>query len=673
MKNIKITFVSIIFVLGACTIIMAQEIVERKTLTRGQMWYCGLPNGSFEREQGMGDAPWMLIYPGYWGANHNRANGGWDATLIYNHAQVADEDVGWYYRGGEYDNADIFAVEQSQLFQNYNLTDPTQPEEYITGIIGSNKIVDNKRHIAYELEGKIMVWSVPKYDDFIILKCRLTNVDDVRFENFYYSVFFSMSGPAAPSGVTVGWDVEYLWDDEVSSELGFIFYDDTSIPPTTDSPVYEIPPGDSTGNAGDPGNIGTQGSTDYRLYSPFLYAYTFLPSSITPNKNGEQKVWRNILSSATNAPPEELKPETFQQMKDYQTAVNLITGHGQPEIGWREAHAIYQPGNKAGSLWERNPAYIYSIGPYDLNPGEAIEWIELWLCGQMDRNVSMKGGYEATTRFVEEGLVNLKENWIAAQQLIENNFAIPYGDIPPATPADAPRIGNANELLVEPASATINNEFKNGVNIIWPAVHIGYTDPQKNTNDFAGYRIYRSDVSIEGPWQLIDEITVDEADALVDGNTITLFEEAFTGVPYRYCVTSFDTDGNESGKTAYNFFPVSAEFQPSNTLSNVRVVPNPFRQASGFADPGETKRLAFINIPSNCIIRIYNVSLDLVKTIRHDNPQSGLTTWGSAENDDYMLTDFALNVAPGIYIYHIESLVPEHKGDTAVGKFAILR
>lgn len=652
----------------------AQGIVDPKVLTRGQLWFSGNPNGSFERVAGLGTSSWELIYPGYWGAHRNAANGGYDKTLVYNHGIVGGEKIGWYYRSGNYDDEDVYAVEQSQLHQNYNFENSfTEPEEYITGKIGSFKLKNNIRHMGYELEGKIMVWSIPKYDDFIIIKCKLTNTDDLPITDYYYSHFFIMDGPLAPSGITSGWDVEYLWEPDISPEIGFVFYDNTSLPPTTNPPVYTIPPGDSTGNAGDPGNIATQGSTDYRLYSPYVYAYSFIASSVTPNKNGEKKVWRNILSTSGNAPIEELWPGTFEQMRDYQTAVNLITQYNQPQVNWKDANATYVSGNKAGSLWERNPLYIYSIGPYDLQPGESIEWIEVLLCGQMDRNITMKGGLNATTRFVQEGLVNLKENWKAVQELIANNFVVPAGNIPPPTPADAPRVGNSNELTVAAATNESNGVVETGVNITWKAVHENYVDPATGVADFAGYRIYRSDVSIEGPWALVDSVLISDVGQFTQNGSVTKFVKSLTGVPYRYCVTSFDTEGNESAKTGYSFFTVSAEFQPNDLLSGVRVVPNPFRQTSGFADPSEAKRLAFVNIPGKCTIKIYTVALDLVKTIEHDNPQSGLTTWGSARYDDYMLTDFALNVSPGVYIYHIESKVEGHVGESTVGKIVILK
>ncbi len=674
MKNKSKSLVLLIIISILALIIstsLFSQVVEKQNLTRGKMWFCGNPNGSLERENTMG-YNWQLAYPGHWD-NRNEASGGWDNTLVYNIGQVAGQDAGWYYRNGPFDDPDIYAVVQSSLVKNYNLVDPNQPEEYITGTIGSYKTVDNLNHMAYELEGKVMAWSHPKYDDFILIKCKLTNTDDAPIENYYYSRYMRMNGPYRPDNVSYGYDVEYLWDTAVSADIGFIFYDDTSIPyDGSTPPVYTIPPGDVSGDAGDPGNIGTEGSVDFKLYSPNLYADSFIPSSLTPNKNGEQKVWRNIVSQTSSAPVEELWPGTWDQMTQFSIVTDFINNNPQPEVSWRDANATYQPGDKAGSLYERDARYLYSIGPYDIAPGESIEWVEILLAGAMDRNITIKGGADATANFVAEGLKNLKDNWAAAQVLIANDYKIPTGELPPPTPADAPRVGNSNELLVDPASATIDGNLASGVNLTWDAVHVGYTDPQTGSADFAGYKVYRSDISVEGPWQLISTVTKAEADPLVQGGRVTFFAEAYVGVPYRYCVTSFDTDGNESGKSGHSHYPVSASFQASNDLNAVQVVPNPFRQHSGFSDTGEEKRLAFINIPAKCTIRIYTVALDLVRTIEHDD-LGGLETWGSSEGKDYMLTDFAMNVMPGVYIYHVESHVNGHDGETSVGKFVIIK
>lgn len=656
------------------SVLLAQS-VNPERLTRGKYWIKCLPNGQLDRETTVGNNQWESLYPGDYNAQDESA-GGWDAGAIYNGAMVAGQPVAWFYRSVQYNSPHIYAIGQTTVTQNYNLANAGRAEEYLDGTIGSLQYDGSgKRHMKYELKGTVRVWSQPKYDDFVIMECTLTNTDDTTFNDFYYVRMVTPDGPYRPPSVSVGWDKEYEWDPVMGDSLGFIFYDDTSLPPTTAAPLYSIPPGDSTGNAGDPGNIGIQGSRNFKLYSPYVYAYNFYLDELPLNKFGQKKIWRKIVSSDSRADALELLPSRYDALAQYDNLVNFMTTNEQPKVGWRAAAAVNTVG--AGSKWERNPRYLYAIGPFDIKKGESIHWFEVFVAGQMDRNVSMLGGYEATRRFKAEGIANLKQNFSAARTLIRNRWQLPFGTVPPPTPADAPRVGNANELKVVPSAISVNGARIQGVQLTWKAVHRNYVDPQTRRGDFAAYKIYQSNNSIEGPWKLIDSVAVTRADSSVfigtDGNPyVQYFVRSEPNVPYRYCVTSIDAGGNESGMTGYCFYPVSAEPGPSNTQSDIRVVPNPFRQVSGFAETAEYKRLAFVNIPAQCTIRIYTLALDLVKTLEHTSG-GGIETWGSQAGKDYMLTDFAQNVQPGIYIYHVESHVPGHEGETSVGKIAIIK
>ncbi|MGB2867460.1 MAG: hypothetical protein WBD36_03340 [Bacteroidota bacterium] len=663
----------------ACLLLVTSGVlaqaVNPERLTRGKYWVKCLPNGALDRETTIGEHDWESLYPGNYNARSESA-GGFGATLTYNGALVAGQPVAWYYRSVLYNSSEVYAVSQTAVTQNYNLINAGKAEEYLEGTIGSYQYDGTgNRHMKYELKGTVRVWSQPKYDDFIIMECTLTNTDDTTFNDFYYVRMVTPSGPYAPPSTSVGWDKEYEWDTQMGDTLGFIFYDDTSLPPTADPPDYSIPPGDSTGNAGDPGNIGIQGSTDFKLYAPYAYAYNFYMDELPPNKFGQKKIWRKIVSTNSKADVLERRPSVYDVLGQYDTLVNFMTSDEQPHYGWRAAAEAGVAGG--GSKWERNPCYFYGIGPFDIKKGESIHWFEIFVAGQMDRNVSMLGGYEAARRFKLEGIENVKENFSAARTLIRNRWTFPIGTVPPPTPSDAPRVGNANELTAVASAITLNGERTPGVQLTWQAVHKGYVDPQTRQADFAAYRIYQSAYSIEGPWKLIDSVTATAADSLIvpgaDGNPhVSYFVRATPNVPYRYCVTSIDTRGNESGMTGYTFFSVSAEPKPSNNQSDVLVVPNPFRQVSGFAETMEYKRLAFVNIPALCTIRIYTIALDLVRTLEHTSG-GGIETWGSQRGKDYMLTDFAQNVQPGIYIYYIESHVPGHEAETSIGKFAIIK
>lgn len=97
------------------------------------------------------------------------------------------------------------------------------------------------------------------------------------------------------------------------------------------------------------------------------------------------------------------------------------------------------------------------------------------------------------------------------------------------------------------------------------------------------------------------------------------------------------------------------------------VVPNPYVAAAEFeperfaiSGRGE-RRLEFRAIPAGASIRIYTVRGELVETLRHDGSVTGIVEWNLRSKDN-------LEVAPGLYIYHVNSTVGEY-----VGKFAIIK
>ncbi len=99
------------------------------------------------------------------------------------------------------------------------------------------------------------------------------------------------------------------------------------------------------------------------------------------------------------------------------------------------------------------------------------------------------------------------------------------------------------------------------------------------------------------------------------------------------------------------------------------VVPNPYVGAASFepqryavSGRGERK-IEFRNLPINCTIRIYTINGELIKELQHNgNLTEGYIAWDLRTKDN-------LEVAPGLYIYHVES---EDVG-SYIGKFAIIK
>ncbi|MBW1802485.1 MAG: hypothetical protein JRJ85_17355, partial [Deltaproteobacteria bacterium] len=458
----------------------------------------------------------------------------------------------------------------------------------------------------------------------------------------------------------------------------FIFYDDTSWPAKDPAPIeYLVSPGDVTGDAGDPGNITTIGSLDRRLYSPQLMMLNFL--NVTPNRDGEAKVWHSIFSSDEDDQDKKSAPGTPEHerfngwQQTFDELIHNITYEEERESWldmWNDP-ANPRDGTVDGSLYERTPFYYISVGPYDLEPGESVSWTYIMCLGEMDRNISQLGGLNAATQFKAEGLTNIRANYDAALELIANNYQLPDDEYPPPTCGTPPYvISDNNKLEVAEFSEVVDGAASQGFELSWLAVPADYTDPGTGESDFAGYKIYSSEIHITGPWEEIRNLTAAEVEPYRDGDQIVYRVEVEPGIPYRFAVTSYDTHGLESGMTAYTFFAEAAKRAPSNQMSTIKVIPNPFRQTSGLLDPGESDRIAFVNIPAQCTIRIYTLAGDLVKDIEHDG--LGEVSWGQSDNDTYMLTNFGSAVAPGLYIYHIESHVAGNEGETHIGKFMII-
>lgn len=98
------------------------------------------------------------------------------------------------------------------------------------------------------------------------------------------------------------------------------------------------------------------------------------------------------------------------------------------------------------------------------------------------------------------------------------------------------------------------------------------------------------------------------------------------------------------------------------------VVPNPYVGAASFepapfaiSGRGE-RRLEFRNIAFDAVIRIYDVRGDLVQTLRQDGSNNGYVAWNLRTKDN-------LDVAPGLYLYHVEAPGTE----AHVGKFAVIK
>ncbi len=106
----------------------------------------------------------------------------------------------------------------------------------------------------------------------------------------------------------------------------------------------------------------------------------------------------------------------------------------------------------------------------------------------------------------------------------------------------------------------------------------------------------------------------------------------------------------------------------ASDLDKVSVVPNPYVAAAiweqkPYLQSGRGERkIYFINLPTDCTIRIYTMAGELVRKLEHhESVYNGAQSWDLLNLDN-------LEVAYGVYIYHVETDNAE-----TIGKFAVIK
>ncbi|MDD3043965.1 MAG: hypothetical protein PHF33_00710 [Candidatus Delongbacteria bacterium] len=121
------------------------------------------------------------------------------------------------------------------------------------------------------------------------------------------------------------------------------------------------------------------------------------------------------------------------------------------------------------------------------------------------------------------------------------------------------------------------------------------------------------------------------------------------------------------------------------TTKDVIVVPNPYRGDVDYRDMGwedadgqyfyaeEYRKIAFLNIPDRCVIRIYTLAGDLCKVITHNGYSDSDTPYWYGKNGAYwnLINDNLQAVMSGIYLFSVQDV--DKKKDDFVGKFVIIK
>jgi hypothetical protein len=170
--------------------------------------------------------------------------------------------------------------------------------------------------------------------------------------------------------------------------------------------------------------------------------------------------------------------------------------------------------------------------------------------------------------------------------------------------------------------------------------------------------IFLQDSSISsGSWEMTFYESSPDSESVspVEGDIFTIY----TNRPFIDDIFTFSTTASSD----------NVQVEKEN-MSNIYVVPNPYVVSNNIErldlqnpqDRGP-KQVYFANLPSDCLIKIYTISGDLVQTLKHSSSiDNGIEYWNLTTSDNFP-------VSFGIYIFHVES----ESGNEVVGRFALIK
>ncbi|HAV24202.1 MAG TPA: hypothetical protein DCX46_12085 [Bacteroidetes bacterium] len=338
-----------------------------------------------------------------------------------------------------------------------------------------------------------------------------------------------------------------------------------------------------------------------------------------------------------------------------------------------------------GNNGDRLNFYTLTYGPYRLALGDSVRIILAEIAGVMDYSEVNAGdpkGY-----FPDSTIAAIRRNAELARNAVRwgrgatvNGMAL-AADVPeppPGPKADAVNLSKGSEKAVIGVTwdkTAETSTLKDGAGATF----------YDGARDLDGYRIYRSTdfqyasdtqppVFRGAAWKLVADIPKSRFSEFWDpGLTKYKFLDTTVvfGFRYGYYVSAYNaaprpwTSANgtvvnnlpdlESG--SYNRTdPTSAAPGPVSSF-DIFAVPNPFvfgdpNRSFGMADP---YLIEFRNLPERCTIRIYTIVGDLIATIDHGPDARGNLSGRGVWNQK---SDSGLLVAPGLYIYQIDSKTP---------------
>jgi hypothetical protein len=335
--------------------------------------------------------------------------------------------------------------------------------------------------------------------------------------------------------------------------------------------------------------------------------------------------------------------------------------------------------------------YTSSFGPYTLAPGDSVRLIVAEIAGSLDLKEVVRG--DPNHYFPDSSIAAIQRNTEAVRNAIKWGFGAKVNGINLA--ADVPESPPAPNCKATNASKGVDTAI---IAVRWDklAEKTVLTDGSgkafyNGSQDLSGYRIYRGRDE-RGVWDLIKDIPrIDFQDYLIaDEEYEFLDKDLQFGFDFYYYVEAYNSNPKpwtSANGTLVNDLPElkSADYNRTSLTSakpgpvdlnekpfDVFVVPNPYVEGDAnysFGDP-TPRKIEFRNLPESATIKIFNVAGDLVKNLAHgpdsDGNLSGSIAWDQTSNS-------GLLVAPGLYIFVVQSETEGSQGRRDSGKFMLIR
>jgi len=540
--------------------------------------------------------------------------------------------------------AEYGVVEWSNVQNAANYHPDALATEHIEMAFHDNIIVESGNHtpLGLKIVMRALTWSSPYADDFVILDYRIINVSGSDLFDVYLGFW---------NDTTVGnTDLTNPYESGVGAPWNF--YDDK--------------------NGGwRPGDV----ESDPNIWMSYEY-----------DADGDEELatsWIGTRVLGTDPAPQELDgvpPVSY----------NVWRFRGVPE---RDTWYLPQ-----GEQEDQPGKYqIMANGEFDVDPpeldvpvfGAASNWVSLMSTGPFP--VLSPGDTLGFTIGLICGAdsLSLLENSKVAQLAYDEGFQIPAG--PPSPRLSVEYDDNTVTLAWTPGDSL-------GVDETGEVVTLAADDPRRspehhisiitNQPDFQGYRVYRYQgesftedpnlqATLVAQFDMIDGIGFDTGlpPLGADGKRRFVDDFLLDGFPYWYSVTSFSAPNVSEGlpefPSGFNensvlVYPGPGPSTPGDGKT-VGVFPNPYKAASYFDNQlGEQelgRKIWFTNLPERSRIQVFNLTGDLVATLEHDDPSSGMEPWD-------LLSSPQRAIASGLYVFVVEDLAT---GELQRGKLVIIK